>query len=266
MRTILICHEGDLLDSDGLARWLASFSDLAGIVVLHERWERLRQRIRREIQRVGWVRFADVLAFRVYDRLVWAKRDKTWRETTLHRLQEAYPDVPARTAILRTHSPNSAEAIAFIGGLNAHIMIARCKSLLSKRVFTLPSKATLVMHPGICPEYRNAYGCFWALANRDLDHVGMTLLKVDQGIDTGAIYGYFRYDYDEVNESSTMIHGRVTFDNLPQIAERIKQIDAGTAEAIDVTGRPSATWGQPWLTRYLAWKREARRRRRNANR
>ena len=41
------------------------------------------------------------------------------------------------------------------------------------------SLGTFVMHPGICPEYRNAHGCFWALANRDLARVGMTLLRAD---------------------------------------------------------------------------------------
>ena len=51
------------------------------------------------------------------------------------------------------------------------------------------------MHPGICPEYRNAHGCFWALANRDLNKVGMTLLRIDKGVDTGPTFGYYTYPY-----------------------------------------------------------------------
>ena len=111
------------------------------------------------------------------------------------------------------------------------------------------------MHPGICPEYRNAYGCFWALAEDDLERVGMTLLKVDAGIDTGGVYGYYTYDYDEVNESQNMIHNRVTFDNLPELAEKILEIDKGSAQLIDTSARNSATWGQPWLSRYFRWKK-----------
>ena len=34
----------------------------------------------------------------------------------------------------------------------------------------------------------------------------------------------------------------------------------GAAGRIDTTGRKSAEWGQPWLTKYLYWKRQARER------
>ncbi|HLJ91682.1 MAG TPA: hypothetical protein VKU02_00680, partial [Gemmataceae bacterium] len=63
MRTVLICHADAALDLQGLARWLASFSQLSGIVVLDETRQRLWRRIRREVRRVGLLRFVDVLAF-----------------------------------------------------------------------------------------------------------------------------------------------------------------------------------------------------------
>jgi len=46
--------------------------------------------------------------------------------------------------------------------------------------------AAFVLHPGICPEYRNAHGCFWALVNRDLARVGVTLLRADRGVSVRA--------------------------------------------------------------------------------
>ena len=259
MRTLLICHDQHPLDRDGLARWLASFSELAGVVVLKEHAERKRKRIRREIQRVGILRFLDVIAFRFYDRFVWGRKDQNWEAERLAQLEAEYPEL-ANVPRLVTHSPNTAEAEAFIRESNCDVMIARCKTLLAERIFSLPHTATLVMHPGICPEYRNAYGCFWALAEDDLERVGMTLLKVDAGVDTGGIYGYYTYDYDEVNESQNMIHNRVTFDNLPELAEKISEIHSGDAQVIDTSSRRSATWGQPWLSRYLRWKKNARRR------
>ena len=259
MRTVLICHDQHPLDRDGLARWLASFSELAGVVVIQEHASRKRKRIRREIQRVGILRFLDVIAFRFYDRFVWGGKDRAWEADRLARLEVEYPELP-NVPRLVTHSPNTAAAESFIKAANCDIMIARCKTLLAERIFSLPRAATLVMHPGICPEYRNAYGCFWALAEDDLERVGMTLLKVDAGIDTGGVYGYYTYDYDEVNESQNMIHNRVTFDNLTELAEKILEIDKGSAQLIDTSAQNSATWGQPWLSRYLRWKKNARRR------
>src|SRR3569623_877505 len=93
VRTVLMCHAGDAFDREGLAAWLASFSDLAGIVVIEE------------------------------------------------------------TAVQKR---------------------ARIKQLLARRIYRIPRHGSLVMHPGICPEYRKAHGCFWALAERDLDRVGLT--------------------------------------------------------------------------------------------
>jgi methionyl-tRNA formyltransferase len=262
MKTLLICHAGDRLNETGLARWLASFSELGGIVVIHETNRRIWKRVRREIKRVGLARFLDVLTFRLYYRLVHARRDRQWEGQRLQEMSAAYPQLSPSIPVLQTSSPNSTEAVEFIRKNQPDIMIARCKTLLKERVFSIPSRGTFVMHPGICPEYRNAHGCFWALANGDFERVGMTLLRIDKGVDTGAVYGYYTCNFDDVRDSHTVIQHRVVFDNLDELRDKFKQIHAGKAVTIDTTGRASAAWGQPWLTRYLSWKWKARRERR----
>jgi methionyl-tRNA formyltransferase len=117
-----------------------------------------------------------------------------------------------------------------------------------------------VCHPGICPEYRNAHGCFWALASDDVDNVGLSLIRIDRGVDTGPIFGYFRVDVDEVNETHIRIQHRVLLDNLAPIRDRLLDVVAGRQAPIDVRGRPSREWGQPWLTAWSRWKRQAGRR------
>jgi hypothetical protein len=258
-RTLLICHEGADLDRVGLARWLASFSDLRGVVVLRERSTRTRKRIRREIERVGYARFLDVLLFRLYYKLFQAARDREWERDELERLCRLYPrEAGARELI--THSPNSPEAEAFIRESGAEIVIARCKTILKESVFSIPRVGTFVMHPGVCPEYRNAHGCFWALASDDRERVRMTLLKVDKGVDTGPVYGYYGYDFDESRESHLRIQHRVVLENLDALRSKLLEIYEGRAVALDTAGRHSAVWGQPWLTRHLAIRRRARRR------
>lgn len=257
MRTLLICHEEEPLNRHTLPRWLASFSDLTGIVALRETSERKRRRVKREFSRVGALRFADVLAFRLYYRLFLAGADRRWERDTMERLAQTYPEIPRHTKTLVTASPNSPEAEAFIREAAPDIMIARCKTLLAARIFSIPTVGTFVMHPGICPEYRNAHGCFWALASGDSANVGMTLLKIDKGVDTGPVYGYFRCQADPA-ESHIVIQNRTVFDNLPDIAGKLKEIAEGAAAPIDTRGRRSAEWGQPWLTRYIAWKRGPR--------
>lgn len=259
VRTLLICHEGAALDREGLAGWLASFSELVGVVVLRETKERMQRRIRREFKRTGAARFLDVLAFRLYYKLFLARSDREWQEQKLDELRRAYPstdDVP----VLTTHSPNSPEAERFIREQRPDIMLARCKTLLKENIFSIPTKGTFVMHPGICPEYRNAHGCFWALAKNDAERVGMTLLRIDKGVDTGPVYGHYSYAYDELRESHIRIQNRVVLENLPRLEKKMIEIYRGAALPLDTSGRQSATWGQPWLSSYLSWKSRARRR------
>jgi folate-dependent phosphoribosylglycinamide formyltransferase PurN len=258
---VLICHHDEPLNRFGLARWMASWTNLAAIVVICEPVARKRRRVRRELARVGFLRILDVVAFRIYHRLLLSRADRAAERAMLHALQQRYPEIPPWTRILEVSSPNSQEVRDLLSKLRPTFMIARCKSILRQDIFAMPAQGTFVMHPGICPEYRNAHGCFWALANRDLQKVGMTLLRVDAGVDTGAIYGYFTYDFDERRESHDIIQERVVFDNLDAIRETFELILNGHAHPLDTSGRNSRSWGQPWLTKYSRWKRDARARR-----
>jgi hypothetical protein len=253
MRTLVICHDDAPLDRDGLVRWLGSFTEVAGTVVIHEPARRLRSRIRREIARVGWRRFADVLAFRAVHRLLHASRDRRWEADQLAALRSRFPERPD-TPEITVSSPNSPETERFVRDRRPDLIVARCKTILREGIFTQPRLGTFVMHPGICPEYRNAHGCFWALATGDLDNVGMTLLKIDRGVDTGPVFGYFRVTADP-RESHVITQHRVVFEHLDAIRDLLLDIEAGRAAAIDTTGRRSAAWGQPWLSAYVRARR-----------
>ncbi len=261
---VLICHEEDRLDCEGLAAWLASTMTLAGLIVIRRERGRLLQAARREIRRVGLLRFLDVVAFRAYARLRLSDRDNAWKSAELARLRARYP---ARTseggaAVPRVvvSTPNSEEARAFLEEVAPDLVIARCKWILTRAIYSVPRAGTFVLHPGICPEYRNAHGCFWALANRDLDRVGMTLLRIDDGIDTGPVFLHATCAIDEVRESHTVIQHRVVFENLEAIGRTLLAIARGdTVAPVPTAERRSAVWGQPRLTTFLRWKRIARR-------
>jgi len=249
MRTLLICHADSALDREGLARWLASFSTFTGSVIVREPAARKRRRIRREIERVGLWRFIDVLAFRVYYALARASSDRRWEARALERLRGRYRD-HAPTPEILVDSPNVAASEQFIRERQPDLVIARCKTLLTERVFSIPRLGTFVMHPGICPEYRNAHGCFWARALGDVGNVGMTLLRIDRGVDTGPVFGYFRVDADR-HESHVVTQHRVVLEHLDAIADTLLRVADETAKPLSTAGRRSSAWGQPWLSAYL---------------
>jgi hypothetical protein len=258
-RVVLLCHASDRIDAEGLAAWLASELDLVGIVAIADRGRRIVRAARREIRRVGWLRFLDVLAFRVFYRLTLARRDRAWMAAEVIRLRDRYPADLAEVPRLTVSSPNLPEVRAFLEDRQPDIVIARCKFLLRREIFSVPSTGTFVFHPGICPEYRNAHGCFWALARRDGARVGMTLLRIDEGVDTGPVFLQASYGFDELNDSHIVIQYRVVLENLAAIRDVLITLWRQGAVPMVTGGRSSAVWGQPWLTAYLRWKWAARR-------
>jgi folate-dependent phosphoribosylglycinamide formyltransferase PurN len=258
---VLICHAGSSLNREAIGSWLAKTSELVGIVLIDDPPAATWRRIRHELRRIGLLRFLDVLAFRVYYAIFLSPSDADWLRRQLDEHRRRYPGGTAGAAILRTKDPNSEEVERFIRRLRPDYAIARCKHILKEKIFGIPRHGTFVLHPGICPEYRNAHGAFWALANGDLERVGLTLLRIDRGVDTGPVYGYYRCAYDEARDSHIVIMTKLALDNLEAIGQRIAEVCEGRASAIETAGRASAVWGQPWLTSYLRWRRQSRRRR-----
>ena len=258
---VLICHEQSLLDREGLASWLASRLRLAGLIIIRDEPARLWRAARRELRRVGLLGFVDVVAYRAYARLRLAHGDAAWETRMVEDLRRRYPVDLEAIPHITVSTPNGDDARRFLTRVEPDVVIARCKVILKPDIVALPRAGTFVFHPGICPEYRNAHGCFWALANRDLDRVGMTLLRADAGVDTGPVYLQAGCDFDEVRESHIVIQHRVVVENLDSIERILIALCRGDdVGRFPTDGRRSAVWGQPRLTRYLRWKRAARRR------
>jgi folate-dependent phosphoribosylglycinamide formyltransferase PurN len=263
VRTALICHHDNRSSLAVLPAWLESFSDLVAIVEIVEPRRRKFTRLRAEARRSGW-RLADVLAFRVYHRLRFARADARRTDLLDGDLMVRYGLPAEGVPVLQTTDANSESTREFLERAAPDVVFARCKQLLRPEVFETASRGTVVAHPGICPEYRNAHGCFWALARRDLDRVGATLLRIDEGVDTGPVLGYYHAPFDESRESHVVIQHRVVFENLDRIAADLTAFAAGDLVAVDTSGRDSRAWGQPRLSDWLRWKRAARRRTRTA--
>ena len=253
--TVLICHAEEPLHTDGVARWLAATTDLRGIVRIREPGRMFWRRVRREWQRSGTLGLLDVLAFRVWYRLALAGRDRAWHARALSALRDRWPAVPAGVPAIDVATPNAPESEAFIRRCAPDAALALCKHILAPRIFELPRAGTFVCHPGVAPEYRNAHGCFWAMASGDFERVGMTMLRVHRGVDTGPVFGYFTYPFDPREQSHVEIQHRVLLDNLDGVGALLARIVRGGAEPVSVAGRASGTWGQPRLSSYLRLRR-----------
>jgi hypothetical protein len=155
---VLICHEGDCLDTEGLASWLACTMRLAGLIVISDDRRRKWAAAKREIRRVGWMGFLDVVAYRMFARLRLRSKEDEWKARTLRELRSKYRADLDAVPRVRVTNPNTEAAQAFLNRLRPDIIIARCKFILKPEIFNLARVGAYAFHPGICPEYRNASG------------------------------------------------------------------------------------------------------------
>jgi len=82
---------------------------------------------------------------------------------------------------------NSMKCIDIIKSINPDIIIVNGTAIIHKKVLECCSAIFINAHVGITPQYRGVHGGYWALRNRDVENFGVTIHKVDTGIDTGDI-------------------------------------------------------------------------------
>lgn len=256
-QTVLLRHRESEFDREVIGRWLAATTDLVGEIVIDPDWTRQANTLKHELRRSGITGLLDAIAYRLYYRAALNDKETPKIDALISDAQAEYPDfsVPEYTVA----DPNNEETANILRNLAPDLMLARCKVLLSKSVYEIPNYGTFVIHPGICPEYRNQHGCFWALANGDDDKVGFSLIRINDGIDTGEIFAQDGTTFNPVDDEHAYIQLKVVADNLPSITSVITAVANGEAEPIPTNDRQGALWGMPKLSAWLTWKRRVQR-------
>jgi len=89
--------------------------------------------------------------------------------------------------IIKTKNVNSLETFKKIKLLNPDlILVCYFNQILKKDLIDLPKLGCFNIHPSIIQKYRGLSNYFWVLANNE-KVTGVTLHKIDEGIDTGKI-------------------------------------------------------------------------------
>lgn len=255
-RTVLLRHKGSAFDRDVIGRWLASATDLEAEIVIEPDRSRKLDTVRYEYRRNGLSGVLDGLAFRVYYQIRLAKKEQHKIDDLLEWGRDQYPNF--QTDRYSVADPNDARTESLLEEINPDMMIARSRILLDERIFTRPRVGTFVVHPGICPEYRNQHGCFWALANGDDDLVGYSLIRIDEGIDTGEIHSQNGTSFDPIDDEHVYLQQKVVKDNLEEIGQTLRDVHGSQSTPLDTTDRRSAIWGMPKLSAWLTWKRRVK--------
>jgi len=91
------------------------------------------------------------------------------------------------TEVYAPNNPNSDEALETLEKIHADIFVlAGYGLILKKKCFSIPKLNCINLHGGKLPNYRGSSPLNWALINNE-KKIGLSIIEVDEGIDTGNI-------------------------------------------------------------------------------
>jgi methionyl-tRNA formyltransferase len=127
--------------------------------------------------------------------------------------------------------------------LQPDVCVLMMHPILSKKTFTIPPLGMLVFHPGVTPEYRGPHSAFWATMNNELWGIGWSLLRVDEGIDTGPVLA--EGSCTSVNplvDSHVMMQHQSHVDGTRHEIDVLRQLERGEQPRVQMINRRSTNY------------------------
>ena len=240
-----------LLGSDNPTTWIV-YNELvaqfgAFPVIIEHPMSRTKLLINR-MRKLGFFRIASQVVFALVLRPLLRIRDAR-RIEYLKRLHGLEATAPMGDAIRHVQSVNGPEFHALIETLQPDIVIVNGTRILSRATLAKLKATVFNTHHGITPGYRGAHGAYWALAQGDASHCGVTVHLVDEGIDTGDIIAQAMIAPAE-NDSFVTYPFLQTAKALDLLVDAIKDEMAGRLETRPISGK-SEVWYHPGFFQYI---------------
>jgi hypothetical protein len=247
------------------ADWAAAHFPFDGFVVVEKTRAGAVPFLWRRMRRLGVRKVIDEVLLRLYYVLFEGRRDGR----KIHELMEKVRrDIPAgyqRPPVHRVYDINSGEAEALLRKLAPDVCVLMLMPIVKKKILSIPPLGMLVFHPGVTPEYRGTHAAFWAVLNRELWGIGWSLLRIDAGVDTGAVLAQDSTpDADPLAGSHVFLAHKAHADGLPGVVETLRRLADGESPRVDTEGRKSCNYTHPGISDYLQYRRVLKELRRDA--
>jgi methionyl-tRNA formyltransferase len=145
------------------------------------------------------------------------------------KLQPSAVKITAEKLSLPVLQPLKAREENFITELRALqpdlIVVGAYGQILPQSILDLPPHGCLNVHTSLLPKYRGAAPIQWAIANGDAE-TGVTIIKMDAGLDTGPVLAMRRTPIGAADDSQTL-HDRLALLGAEALVETIPDYLAG---------------------------------------
>jgi phosphoribosylglycinamide formyltransferase 1 len=245
-RARIVLLASDCLSTRAMYHGLREEFDIAGVIL--ERKPSAFKMLRYRARKLGMLQTLGQLGFILYSR--WQGRASYSRTKQLlreHGLSEA--PIPSQI-ITHVDSANERGVAKHLQKLAPKAVVVNGTRILSNKLLTKVDAPFINTHMGITPNYRGVHGGYWALANDDRAHCGVTVHLVDAGVDTGGIL-YQALITPEADDNFTTYPVLQLVQGLPLMKCALRDVAAGRL-APRLSEGPSRQWYHPTLLGY--WK------------
>lgn len=202
----------------------------------------------RRIKRLGlWTTFGQVL-FQLFVVPGLTKQSRARTEEIFKANDLTDATIP-EGKITHVASANSPQVIAALRQLAPDVVIVNGTRILSDATLGAVAAPFLNMHAGITPLYRGVHGGYWALAEDDRAHCGVTVHLVDKGIDTGGIVAQACIDPTSEDNFTTYPWLQLGA-GVPLLKTAIRSALAGNLQTQAAPAGHSRLWSHPTIWQY----------------
>jgi hypothetical protein len=231
---------------------LASQYPMTGFVVIRRKRDVWYRYLWKRAKRLGFIKVLDELALRSYWTVFKSWSDHRNLKRLMAKVQSSLPASYQRPPVHYIDNINSDDGRQRLRDLNPDVCVLMLHPILGRKTFLIPPLGMLVFHPGVTPEYRGPHSAFWATMSNEFWGIGWSLLRVDEGIDTGPVLAQGSCTSVHPFEDSHVMMQHVShIDGTSRVAEVLRELERGETPRVDVTGRRTTNYTHPGITDYV---------------
>lgn len=152
--------------------------------------------------------------------------------------------------VVRVQTVNGDACRAALAGARPDVVVINGTRIIGKKTLAAVQARFVNVHVGITPRYRGVHGGYWALAEGDPEHAGVTVYFVDEGIDTGEVIAQARIEPTPEDTFATYPFLQLRA-GLPLLEQAVSGILRGEAATTAPMTPDSKLWTHPTVGRYL---------------
>jgi methionyl-tRNA formyltransferase len=205
--------------------------------------------LRRRLKRLGFSKVIGQVLFAagIVPVVTYSSRRRLRQIISSNRLDPS--EIPT-SCVIEVPSVNSDVAITELRRLSPGVVVVNGTRIIDEKVLNSVDAIFLNTHAGITPMYRGVHGGYWALASEDPGNCGVTVHKVDKGIDTGSIVAQATITPASEDTFATYPFLQ-TASAIPLLKQAVGDALSGTLSKIAPPPGKSRLWTHPTAWQYL---------------